>query len=245
MKNVFEGIYKKVDKLSSLSTETLDVKQWKKIVFKKICINFKKNTFFLVSSPLLILLSLVFQKKRKIRILDIGSGGLDTYFDILHNHNLKNFFSIDTIELPSVISVYKKFSFTNKKIDIKFFTEIKKKKYDVIHISDSLQYMESPKEIINEILSMNGSYIVLNNTRLGNFNTYATLQNFYEHKIPTWFFSKNIKKLFSKKYLLILESEFLPKFYGSYSSYPMKNFPKKFRIKNSKTMIFKLKSKAI
>jgi hypothetical protein len=47
MKNVFEGIYKKVDKLSSLSTETLDVKQWKKIVFKKICINFKKNTFFL------------------------------------------------------------------------------------------------------------------------------------------------------------------------------------------------------
>lgn len=102
--------------------------------------------------------------------------------------------------------------------------------------------MNNPKKVINEILSMNASYIIINNTRFGNFNSYATLQNFYGHKIPTWFFNQNLKKLFLKKYLLILESEFLPKFYGSYSSYPMKNFPKKFRIKNSKTMIFKLKS---
>ena len=95
----------------------------------------------------------------------------------------------------------------------------------MIHISDSLQYMDSPKEIINKILSMKTSYIVINNTRLGNFDTFATLQNFYKYKIPTWFFNENIKKLFLKKYSLIFESEFIPKFFGSYSSYPMKNFP--------------------
>lgn len=127
MNNIFEGVFKKIDNLSSLSKETLNIKQWQKIVFKKISSNFKKNTFFLVSSPLLILLSLVFFKKKKIKILDIGSGGLDIYFNILHNHNLHNFFSIETIELPFVISVYKKFFFKNRRIDIKFFTEIKKK----------------------------------------------------------------------------------------------------------------------
>lgn len=105
-----------------------------------------------------------------------------------------------------------------------------------------MQYIDNPKKIINEILSMNSTYIVINNTRLGDFNTFATLQNFYKYKIPTWFFSDNIKKLFYKKYFLIFESEFLPKFFGSYSSYPMKNFPKKLRIKNCKTMILKLKS---
>ena len=242
MKNIFEGVFKKVENLSQLSTDTLDVKIWKKIIFKKVLNNIKKNTFFLVSSPLLILLSLVFTNKKKIKILDIGSGGLDIYFDILHNYKLKNSFSIDSIELPSVISVYKKFYFKKKNIDIKFYTKVKKKKYEVIHISDSLQYIDNPKLIINEILSMNSSYIVINNTRLGNFNTFATLQNFYKYKIPTWFFSDNIKKLFYKKYFIIFESEFLPKFFGSFSSYPMKNFPKKFRIKNSKTMILKLKS---
>jgi len=239
--NIFQGVFKKVNNLSSLSADTLDVKKWQKILSKKIINNYKKNSFFLVSSPLLILLSLVFRTKKIIKVLDIGGGGLDSYFDIMHNYKLKNKILIDNIELPSVLKIYKKFYFKRKNLNINFYSKITKKKYNIIHISDSLHYINNPKEFIDSIVSMNAFYIILNNTRIANIPTYATFQMFYKYKIPTWFFNNNIKKYFSKKYSLIFESEFINKFFSKYTDYPMKNIPNKFRIKNSKTLIFKLK----
>jgi putative methyltransferase (TIGR04325 family) len=239
--NIFSGVFKNANNLNSLSTNTLDVKKWGRIVYKKITNNKKKNSFFLVSSPLLIVLSLVFGTKKCVRLLDIGGGGLDSYFDIMHNYQFKNKILIDNVELPSILSIYKKFNYKRKNLDIDFYTKVPKKKYDLIHISDSLHYVSNTKEFINTILSMNASYIVLNNTRIGNNPTYATFQKFYKHKIPTWFFNDSIKKIFLKKYSLIFESEFINKFFSQYSDYPMKNLPSKYRIKNSKTIIFKLK----
>ena len=132
--NIFQGVFKG-NNLKKLSQENLNNNIWKKIVIKKIKIN--KNYNQIISSSVLpIILATEFLKK-KIKILDFGSGGLDLYFE-LNNliENYRNFnkkksikckIFLDLIELPKILDIYKKIKFS-KYFKCKFLDQYKKKK---------------------------------------------------------------------------------------------------------------------
>lgn len=130
---------------------------WKKKILDKININktfLKKNysKFFLSSSPLpLILLE---YNKRNIKIADYGSGDQEIFFQIL-NLKIKGFkIFIDSIEVPEITKVLKKSikKKYSKNIQINFYDKYNfNKKYDFVHISDSLQYNLNWKNFLTKI----------------------------------------------------------------------------------------------
>jgi putative methyltransferase (TIGR04325 family) len=246
--NIFQGIFKEKS-LKKLNQQNLNNNIWKKIVIKKI----KKNRNYnqIISSSILSVIFAAEFLKKKINILDYGSGGLDLYFELKNllekyknlnrKRSLKCKIQIDLIELPTILDIYKKVKFS-KYFKCNFLDNYKKRKYDIIYISNTLHYIDEPKKIIKLISNSGSKYIIINSTRIGTNKTFISLQQFYKYKIPTWFFNLNdLIKQFKDNYELIYITDYLDEYLGKKSEIPMKNFPKKFRLKNTMTIIFKKK----
>ena len=216
---------------------------WKKKILNKINLNkifLKKNysKFFLSSSPLpLILLGC---NKKNIKIVDYGSGDQEIFFQLLNSKIKDVKIIIDSIEVPEITNVLKKnIKKLSKNIIINFYDKYNfNKKYDFVHISDSLQYNLDWKNFLIKISLKKPQYIILNNLTAGKFKTYITEQRFYKDKLPYIFFNENeIKKILNNykahQYL------YLNKINNEYKEYPQKNFKKKDRLRYPKTIIFK------
>lgn len=245
--NIFQGIFKSKF-LKDIGRDELNNKIWKTIVKKRIK-SFSKSFNYPISSSNLPSIFSTLYINKNIKILDIGSGGLDVYFELnkiikdYEKFNKKKFkkkIILDLVELPEVLEIYKNFKFS-KFFKCNLLTKIKVKKYDIIYISNTLHYIDDPKKFINKLVETKSKYIIINSTRIGKNKTYIALQNFYKYKIPTWFFNlKDLLKMF-KNYELVYLNDFLDKYLGKISEIPMKNYPKKFRLKHTKTLILKSK----
>lgn len=245
--HIFKGMFSG-KKLRDINTDVLNNDIWSNKVKKKIKFNkkyFNHNNF---SSVLSTLFSTNYINKN-LKILDIGSGALDVYFEL--NNIIKNYekfnkikikkkIFLDLVEVPDVIKIYKKIKFS-KNFKCSFSTKLKKIKYDIIYISNTLHYIDEPHKFIIDLVNTKSEYIILNSTRVGNIKTFIALQKFYKYKIPTWFFNLNdlIKKFHN--YKLVYVAENLDKYFGKLSEIPMKNYPKKLRLKHCKILIFKRK----
>tara|TARA_B100001109_G_C18854273_1_gene470884 strand:- start:17 stop:763 length:747 start_codon:yes stop_codon:yes gene_type:complete len=245
--NIFKGILKG-NSLKQINDQQFNNNIWEKKISKKIKLNKIKYQQIICSSPVSIMFSLLYLNK-KVKILDFGAGDLDIYFQLnelikrykkLNNQSHKKFnVKLDLIELPKILKIYKTFKFS-KNFNCRILKEFKKSKYDIINISNSLHYVDKPKKFLKKISNTNSKFIVLNSTRIGEHKTFISLQKYYEHSIPTWFFNLNeIIKCLRPKYELIFYSDYLEKIFGKWSKLPMKNFPKKLRSEHCKTLIFK------
>ena len=159
--NIWKKIsIKKVDKKENIKNFGFNSTIWLKKINKKISLNishFKKKKYYdyyISSSPIpWILLN---ENKQNIKILDFGSGFQEVFFQLI-NLKSKNKFIIDSIEEKNVCLELKKINFfKKKKVKINFYDEVNfNKKYDYIHISDSLQYIINWKKFLNKIKKKN------------------------------------------------------------------------------------------
>ena len=218
-------------------------KIWQKKILNKIKIN-KKNliskysNFFVSSSPLpMIILGM---NKKKIEIIDYGSGDQEILFQLLSYNINKIQINIDSVEVKNIVKILKKEirNLNRKNININFSEKFNfDKTYDFVHISDSLQYNFEWKSFLKKIAKRKHKFIILNNLTAGSFKTFAAEQKFYNKKLPYFFFNeKEIINIFSNykayKYL------YLNKINGLFQEYPQSNFDRKDRIKYPKTLIF-------
>lgn len=241
-------IWEKVKKeyFKDYKSNQFDSKKWLLIISKRLKSNFnalKRNKSlnqFISSSPLSLML--LNEKKKNIKILDYGSGSQELFFQ-LSMMNIKKTINIDSIETKTLVNFFKKKKFNKSNININFFVKLNfLKKYDYLHISDSLQYVIDWKNFLKKINKKNHKFVILNNIPAGNIKSYITKQRFYGKEIPNTFFSdKEIVKLLFN-YELVFSSLYLNKIHGEYRSYPQDNFKKKDRIDYPKTFIFKNKN---
>ena len=245
--NIWKKIsLKKVDKKENIKNFGFNSTIWLKKINKKISLNishFKKKKYYdyyISSSPIpWILLN---ENKQNIKILDFGSGFQEVFFQLI-NLKSKNKFIIDSIEEKNVCLELKKINFfKKKKVKINFYDEVNfNKKYDYIHISDSLQYIINWKKFLNKIKKKKPKFIILNNLTAGNFKTYFTEQNFYGDKLTYIFFNLDKVKKVLKNYDIVHKSLFLNKIKNKYSEYPQQNFNKKDKLGFPKTLVFRIK----
>ena len=245
--NVWKKIKKK--EIQKYKPEIIfNEKLWAKIIKKRIIENrkkeksyFFKSNSFQSNSPIA-LISLLINKK-KIKILDYGAGSLETYFDIKNNNVENKKYEFLFVEVKSICKLYYKLKKNILKNNNKFNLNINDKiignKFDIIHISDSLQYIKDWKFFLDKIQKLNAKYIILNNLTAGNIKEYSTTQNFYGDKIYYKFF--NINKVVNQfnNYNLIDKTKFLNKIKGKYTEYPQKNFSSSLRLGYPCTLIFK------
>ena len=161
------SIWKKVNSKYIFKKRTaFNSNKWVSIINKRLNNNFKnlysKNYLnqFLASSPLPLVI--INENKRKINIADFGSGSQEIFF-LLAQMRLNKKINIDSTEVEYLLNIFKKKNFKNKNIFIKFYKEFNfKKKYDYIHISDSLQYILDWKIFLKKINLSNAKFIIFN-----------------------------------------------------------------------------------
>jgi hypothetical protein len=240
-------IWKKIKKTKIIKKQvSFNNKKWCSTILERVKNNFNnsnKNNFlesFIASSPLPLMV--LTTKNKIIKIADFGSGSQELFFQFkqLEQLNYNNKILIDSIEVKKIVRLLK-INFKNTK-NIKIFFKEKfdfKKKYDFIHISDSLQYILNYKKFLGKINNSQSNYIILNNIPAGNIKTYLTQQSYYGKKILNYFYSISEILDILNNYKIIYKSLFLNKIRNKYGEYPQNNFEKIDRIKFPKTIILK------
>ena len=243
------NIWKKINFKESLyRSNHHNSKKWITSLKRKIIENFKiskketiNSKYFIASSPLPIFLLNI--KKKNINILDFGSGDHEIFFQLKNIFKKDKKINVYCKEVKEVEKLYinLKIKYLKNTKNVKLLIGKKIKKYDIVHISDCLQYMESWKKFLNEIINKKPTYIFLNNLTAGSNKEYLTLQEYYGIKTPYRFF--NLKKIISffKDYEVIFKSHYLNSILNVYGEYPQKNFKKNDRLIYPSTIILKRK----
>ena len=240
-------VWKKVKKdyFKGKDENAFQSNEWLSIISSRLKKNFKvrkNNDYldqFIASSPLPFLL--INEKQKEIKIADFGSGSQEIFF-LISKIKLNTKIIIDSIEVENLVNFLKLKKFNKKNIKIEFYKDFNfNKRYDYVHISDSLQYVKDWKYFLRKLDKRKHKFIILNNVPCGSNKTYLTKQKFYNKEIPNTFFSINDLKKKLNNYNLIFKSLFLNKIKGKFTSYPQENFEIKDRINHPKTLIFKLK----
>lgn len=114
------------------------------------------------------------------------------------------------------------------------------KKADIIYANSVLQYIADWKALISELLVLEPKVFLMDDVPAGNIPTFATVQNYYESKLPCWFFYVNeiITFFESYNYTLDYKSTFKGTILGEIQELPMSNFPHKYQLDHSCTLLF-------
>ena len=135
------------------------------------------------------LTAMMLNQKPEIDILDFG-GGLGIGYMTLKESilNAKNKIKYTILELPEICK--QGIELHNNEID--FLESLPNfKEFDIVHSSSAIQYIEDWKSLVIKFCSTNANYILMSDVFAGDFETFVTLQNYYNNKIPHWFFNYN------------------------------------------------------
>jgi len=195
--------------------------------------------------PLKMAVLAALESKVKISVLDVGGGYgknvmeiQSTFLDIesridfyiLENSVLIDFYKMN-IKLP------KNFYF------IQNISEIEKLQagIDVLHFGSVIQYFQNLKVELGDILQTSRpKWIVFSDLMAGDIETFVTVQNYYDSKIPFRFVNfEELNKLVGDWGYKLFVKEFYE--HDSTSVYfPQKGFDKKYQIDNSMNVIYRL-----
>jgi len=171
-------------------------------------------------------------------ILDFGGGTGFVYHSI--NSYFTNIEHIywDIVDGEKLTSIGREYS--SKNCRIRYFNDLPNtnKRYDVIYLNTTLQYIQNYKDVLLKLKKYNPKYFVFTRLLAGDIDTFITCQNIHGKKTPCMFL--NIDELISffdsKGYNLsyrepCVEESFTKEDFKS-------NIPKSQRIKNSVNIVF-------
>ena len=240
---IFDGIFKSYEEANNFSSGNIfsDVKYLNKTLneLKKS----KRNSTDLIKFTQRYrgfgnFLCSAYNFKKKLNILDFGGGMGNGYLHLKQTIPSKNFKKINysIVDNSKVILKTKNY---NKKIS--FYETLPKIRVDVFVSSSSIQYLDNLKRFIKTICEYKPKYIVLLDVFAGNIPNYFSLQKYYNIKTPHAFLNENIflKNFKNMGYDLIFSDITNVDRAGLNTQLNMSNFPKKYRLQNSKNFILK------
>lgn len=186
------------------------------------------------------LLATLTSKSKTLKIIDLGGNLGQEFLSIIGSTKIKNM-QYTVIEKEEMCKVGNKLFKKDKRIQFIPNLPASKERVDIIHIGSTLQYIENWKSLFKELVEFEPSYIVFTDLQAGDIPTYVTIQNYYNSKMPVWFFNvKEVMDEFKKlRYKLAFQSTFRGHFMGKEQDRPQSNLPKKFQLKNSCNLLFK------
>jgi putative methyltransferase (TIGR04325 family) len=106
---------------------------------------------------------------------------------------------------------------------------------DLLHAASSIQYVENWRHLVETFSLLQAPYILLSDVFAGAIKTFATLQNYYDSKIPHWFL--NLDELLNEfagyGYRLAMKSYATSRRLDSEDILPMSNFPVECRLQQT------------
>ena len=117
----------------------------------------------------------------------------------------------------------------------------KNQKCDLVFCSSTLQYIKDWKSLVEDFARTDATKILLSDVFCGQFsNSFVTMQNYYESKIPHWFFSTSdlINEFEKYGYYLSINLEATGTRAGHVDTLFMPNFPNSHRIETTSHLLF-------
>lgn len=243
--SVWEGVYDSFKEADG-DLDAFDSSLWLNKQKERINIaleDYKQNNFVSKDYPLSIIVAMLLSfSKNSISILDFGGGMGLQYLDMIakipESENKIDYYVIDgkaSIDnRPDEINQFKKLYFLSDVNNVN-------KKIDIIHIGNTLQYIEDWK---NLLLTLNNKfkpkYFVFSALLVGDIQTFVSHQIFYDKNIPVTMLNMN-------EFKNVLQELFFENIYQTYFQVPilgyneLPNFalPENFRLKHSYNMIFR------
>jgi len=242
--NIWDGKYKDYREAEKFKKgKGFSGKKWKdsQLQILKICkslISLKKkipNKFTTRYKNFLFIIKKIFKIKKTINILDFGGGIGIGYFYLSENLN-KNI-SYTIVEIPTFIKNIKNY----KERNIIYTDKLNGGKFDIVICCSVFQYIKNWQKEIKKISKIKTKYIYFSDMFIGNIKSYATLQIYYQNKIPHWFlnFKEFDKELRKNRYKLIYSNKMKTKRLNYKNKLPMKNFKLKDRINYTSNLLYK------
>lgn len=242
--SMFQGYFSKFDEIKKTSNifknkhwikrEVNKIKRLKKL--KSHEVNLAKDY------PLLVASSIIYNRNKKFNIIDYGGGFGAGYLSVSRGINKIKNLKYFIIDFPEICKLGKKIFLREK--NLIFLDKLPKKvNCDIFHFGSCLQYIDDWKLLLSRTCKLKPKYIIFSDLIAGNIDSFVTLQNFDNYKMPYRFYNINeiINYLNNKGYNLILRNNYQVHFNGLPSYLPTKKFPKKNRLEYTSNLIFKKK----
>ncbi len=193
--------------------------------------------------PLLVASVSVDSKGGKVSILDIGGGLGSGYISVVAGCTRQVVIDYHIVDTKHICQAGKSCFKDDRQIHYHHCLPEEIQSVDIVYLCSSLQYIEDWKGLLYDIAAYNPQYILLADFPAGDIPTYATVQNYYESKIPYWFFNINdiIRKMSSTNYTLLFKSSYAGAYLGKEQAMPQDNFPEEYRVGNSCNLLFNRK----
>jgi len=179
-------------------------------------------------------------RKGSPKIVDYGGGLGFSYLSFMQSCVQANKYQYHIIESREIYKAGEEmFSDPNLffHLDIR---DLSGEKVSVVYMNSVLQYVADWKSLIANLVRLNPEIILMDDVPAGDIPTFATFQNYYESRIPCWFFDVNeIISLFETHgFCLEQKSKFFGEILGKITKLPMSNFPPENQLDHACTLLF-------
>ncbi len=176
-----------------------------------------------------------------VRILDIG-GGFGSGYVVLRGALSRDMHGIvyNILEIPEVSDAGEQLLCDHGEVRfLRSFPE-ESDAYDVVYAASALQYIDDWQGFLATISGLRAEYILLSDVVAGAIESFVTLQNYYESKIPVRFIndSEFLSCMAQLDYQLSFRLPCITKILGEVGALPMSNFPADRRIRHAWHFLF-------
>jgi len=184
-------------------------------------------------------------KENKVTILDFGGGLGSTYISVTAACANQQTIDYHIVESKSICQAGEKCFKDDRQIHFYDHLPDEIQDVDIVCLASSIQYVEDWKSLLKELMKYDPRYILIADLPGGDIPTYATSQNYYESKIPHWFFSVTevIDTMLSMNLNLLFHSSYDGTYLGVEQPMPQDNFPPEYQVGKSCNLLFSRKEK--
>lgn len=192
------------------------------------------------ASLLPILAALVYEELKTVRILDFGGGlGFD-FVPVASAMPKTESMEYCVVESEKMCELGS--GVFDKDARIRFSTTLPSdiEAVDVVHLGSSLQYVKDWQQLIEQLSRYNPRFFMFTDLPAGKFPTYASVQNYYDSRIPCWFFNfrEFVEQMRSVGFHLTFKSSYVYRRMNVDVEYRQDNFPEEYRLGQSSTLLF-------
>lgn len=187
------------------------------------------------------LASLLGHGSERVSILDFGGGLGATYVSVSQSVDSQQGFEYHIVDLDKICEIGTELFKDDDRIHFHSSLPDSLEDVDIVHIESSLQYVEEWEDILGKLAGFDAKFFLFTNLSAGDIPTYATTQQYYESRIPYWFFNLDevVTTLSKLGYSLQFKSTYIHRILGEEQKFPQNNFPEKLRLGNSCNLLFR------
>lgn len=232
--SIWEGHF---DSFPPAKGPCFDSPNWSKTCYKRISAPAQPPedcSGFLFST-----VALRLSQQRRVRVLDFGGGPGATFASLVAALPPRARLDFRVVESLSVCEVGR----TRFRSDsrIQFHSALPTMRaVDIVHAQSSFQYVRDWRGLFGRLSEFQAPIFIVTDLPAGAFRTYAAHQNYYDSRIPCWFFNLSdfisVAKL--NGYRLLSTTKFLGRYLGEYQDMPQLNYPPPLRVGKSWNLLF-------